>query len=155
MAKRLKDNTPEETKPTRVFIEYRDMFTFRMTPISPEGIEKVAQELLDWAMNNNDALKVTQFYHKKGLSGTTVARWKELSPSFNEAHGEAKAIIGNRREIGGLKKDFDSGIVRTSMPIYDKSWRKNEEWRSTLNKEKPTEGGTKIIIMEKYGSEEV
>jgi hypothetical protein len=135
----------------RVHIDdYRDMKSFRMLPMSERGIERIATELIDWATNNEDALKMTQFYTKHGLNSHTIDRWCERVPFFREAIEHAKKIIGDRREIGALKKKYSESIVSASMAFYDPEWKALLEWRAKLARNEEDSSGVKFVVLEKF-----
>ncbi len=149
---KIPHNTIEKQKPTKiVFDEYRDMFTLRMKPITPASLEKIGQELIEWALHDTRALKITQFFHERGIGSTTIKKWRDKHPSFDETYVYAKEVIGNRREMGGLQGEYDSGMVRSSMPIYDDEWRSTEEWRSKLKDTSGQQGNVRVVI-EQYPS---
>lgn len=133
------------------FFDYLDAISFKQKPMSIEAIERLAVELCDWAMNNENALKISQFYVKHGIQRSDYLRWMERCPALKIAHEMGKEAIGNRREIAGLTKKFDAGLVAFSMPHYDPEWRENIEWRSSMKAKEAAEQNneTKIVIMER------
>ena len=112
--------------------EFLNLHTLKMQPVSDEWLEIFAKELVDWTINDENALTMNGFYVKKGVPSRTVARWRKRSKLFNEAHEFAKMIIGCRRETGALTKKLDAGIVLRTMAMYDEEWKKLEEWRADL-----------------------
>lgn len=133
------------------FFDYMDTFTFKMKPMSIEGIERIAAELVNWARNNDDALKIAQFWNDKGINHQDFYRWMEWSPALKSAHEITMSILGTRREIGAIQKKFDTGMISFTMPFYDKNWKDNVEWRSSLKAKEAAEQNneTKIVIMER------
>lgn len=136
MSKKMKKtnnpSTEEQITTTYVFDEYISTIDFRKRPVSDNWILQLARRLRDWAVNDPEALTLVSFYNKEGIASRDLARWCERVPALQLAYETAMATIGARREIAGLKRDFDSGIVRTTMPIYDKKFKDLEEWRSSL-----------------------
>jgi len=130
------------------FDDYTDLFTFKKVPISEAYIDRLATELLDWALNNDDALKMSQFYLGKGISYHSFSRWLKRSKNLEEAHNSALKLLGNRREIGAIKKKYDTSMIATMMPKYDEDWKEVIEWRSKL-KEQEASNETKIVVIEK------
>lgn len=156
--KLVKKKTRKTTKPTTrkskkqipVFEDYFDFLSWKQTPISIDGIEKKAEMLVEWATNFDDALIMVQWYNAQGLSGETIKRWKERCPNFGHACNLAKRIIGARRELGGLKKKFDSAMVRSTMPHYSKIWHDLAEWEQSIKKPVEEKSETKVVVIERY-----
>lgn len=159
----MKKNTKKSTNPIAkeekykkvVFDEYRNMNTFRIYPVTVEYIEQVALELIEWAKDDCRALKISQFFTRQGISTTTVKKWRDKSPVFDEAYVYAKQIIGDRRETGAIENEYDSGMIRSSMPIYDDEWKMNEEWRSKLKDQSGQMGNVKVVIEQCPSSDKV
>jgi hypothetical protein len=151
IAKTSEPNTSNTTPTKNGWFDYLNIFSQEMCPMNHEGIQRLATEIIEWAQNDDEALKVSQFFLKKGIGQTTWVTWCSTFPSLQEAHNNARTIIGNRREIGALKKKYDSGIVATSMAHYDKEWREAAEWRASLREKHRQEStsGPQIVIMEK------
>lgn len=102
--------------------EYQDCFTFKTKPITQAFIERFARELTEWAYNDNEALIISQFYLGKGISPQTYYRWINQHNTLKEAHETAMLCIGNRREIGALKRKFSEAMVTQRQHAYDAEW---------------------------------
>ncbi len=143
--------TNKVQKPTEPFFDYLDTFTFKMKPMSIEGIERIASDIVNWARNNDDALKIAQFWNDRGINHQDFYRWMKWSPALKSAHETTMSILGTRREIGAIQKKFDSGMISFTMPFYDEDWKKNVEWRSSMKAKEASEQNneTKIVVIEK------
>lgn len=154
--KKLPRNSQDNTnlpKPAKIaYDNYRDMLTFRMKPVSDHFIDKLAQELVDWARNNEDALKLTQFFVQKGIDISNLYRWEERNETLKTAHEFALMCIGARREIGAIKKKYDAGIIASTMAHYDPSWKDLEEWRAMLRRKELEQNQTKFVVIERFPS---
>lgn len=102
--------------------EYQDCFTFKIKPITQLFIERFAADLVKWAYHNDEALIISQFYLGKGVSHQTYYRWINQHNALKEAHETALLCIGNRREIGALKRKFSEAIVTRRQHAYDAEW---------------------------------
>lgn len=102
--------------------EYQDCFTFKIKPVTQSFIERFSADLVKWAYNNNDALIISQFYLGKGISSQTYYRWVNQHSALKEAHETALLCIGNRREIGALKRQFSEAMVVRRQHAYDAEW---------------------------------
>lgn len=137
-----------------VIEEYLNMKDLQKHVVTNFYLERLAQELHEWASNNSTALKISTFFKERGVSGTTLDRWRKLSPVFDEAYIDAKEIIGDRRELGIFNEGFPENFVKHSMALYDKEWKQLEEWRSKL-KESGSQHETKIVVIDNYSSDKV
>jgi hypothetical protein len=145
------DKTPQPTteapaKPKYMYDEYYDYFTFKMRPVSDQWIDALAHELLDWATTNDNAFKITQFYHMKGIGSDDIKRWRERNKNLDVAYVRALEMLGNRREIGAIKGKLKEGIVLSSMPMYDKKWKSLAEWRAALRNKSEEEKTVKVLL---------
>lgn len=133
-----------------VLEEYLDCVDFKMKPATLNTIKRIAHELIQWALTDNEALKITPFFYKRGLNSITIKRWRERSPEFDSAYQLALHVIGDRREMGALKKKFDAGIVSYTMAHYDTTWKDLAEWRHKLRQPDEQSGKTQIVVIEKF-----
>ena len=69
-----KQERDKETK--KIWLEdYLDCFTFKLQPVTEKFLDRLGQELVHWAYNNEDALTLSQFYNSKGIPHDTFAKW--------------------------------------------------------------------------------
>lgn len=140
----------EKASKSKWYDQYEDMFTLQMKPINPAFIERLAVEMLEWARTNPNALKIVTFFADKGISAQCYQNWLKKYDFFERAYRQALQLIGARREIGGLKKEYDSGIVRNTMHHFDDQYIKDEEWRAKLRTQaSEQDNGTKIVVIER------
>ena len=130
----LQKQSPNKLKdqPSPWLDEYQDCFSLKMKPITQTFIERFSTDLVKWAMNNNEALIISQFYLSKGISPQTFYRWVNKYDIIKEANEIAKQCIGNRREIGALKRKYSESMVMQRQSAYDPEWeadrlRKNKD----------------------------
>ena len=128
------------------FDHYLDLVSFREKPISDQSLEKLAKDLVAWAINDETATKIKPFFIFRGMGTTDVKRWKKRNKKFAAAYSLALSAIGNRREHGALTKKYDSNTVIKSMPLYDSDWKDLEEWRSNLRKSEQENKATTFTI---------
>lgn len=138
------------TKPDYKFDHYKSLHTWHETPVNDAWKDNLAQELFLWARDDEDAYKMSQFYLNKGINNRDFSRWCDTHENLKIAKEAALVLIGNRREIGGLKKRLDTNIVMSSMAKYDTEWKELAEWRAQLKSESENKSETKIIVMESY-----
>lgn len=150
------DVTIAHSQPSKKQFEFYECGkTFQMKPYTERFLDELCVKLVDWAANDEDALKISQFRLKEGFALETYQQWMEKYPKLRRAHSQALELIGNRREILGLKKRLDSGLVSTSMPLYDSSWRELHAWKSKLRSEENINTGPQIVVIEKFPNSDV
>jgi hypothetical protein len=116
-------------------------------PINREWIARFFEAEYLWAASNDDALVVTQFLMKMGVSPSTFAYWVGKYPEEAKRHYDALAVIGARREIGGLKKTYSESIVKFTAPFYDDNWKAIAEMHARLAQIGNTDTGNKQYIL--------
>jgi len=130
---------------------YMDIFTFREVPVSDVWLEGLAAELVKWAKEDPGAYKLNRFFSKKGFHHDDLVRWEERCPALKRAHEFALMEIGDRRELKGLERKWDPGMVLSSMPKYDKDWKALGEWRASLTKkDEATTATNTVVVIDKY-----
>ena len=157
MAKPIKDTIADE-KPLVPWVDqYEDSFTHARIPVSESIVRQIATDLTTWAKTNKNALKLSEFYLDRGIPNSTFYFFKKKFPFFNEAIGTALEILGNRREIGAVRKKFDAGMISSQMAKYDKSWWGLEVQRAELKARTQHKGDgntTYKIIVDSYKEED-
>lgn len=139
-----------------VFDEYFDMFSFKTKPVSDTFIDHIAQELVTWVLSDDKAYKLSQFYVKKGIGSDDIKRWENRNKNLLRAHAFALEVLSIRREIGALERKLDPGMVRYTMPHYDKTWKELEEWRAKLKELQQFENeGTKFVVLQPTPSSDI
>lgn len=137
-----------------VWDEYLNAITFRKIPVSEAFVQKMGTELVQWAMNDKKAYKLSQFFAEKGINRSTIHRWMDKHPDFKDAYEHAKEIIGNRREVGALERKLDATIVKATMHRYDPEWMEIDKYHSDLSKKVDDLKGDIKVIMQQYISED-
>lgn len=125
------------------YFSYKD-FDFRVTTIS--FLENFAKNMINYALNTEDCLTVEDLFLSEGIPSGTYYDWIKKHEFFARAHKHAKEIIGRRREKGGLKRKFDTSLVKDSMYQYNSRWKKADEYRQSL-KSKNTDSSDKNITV--------
>jgi len=131
--------------------KYLCMNSLREKPVSDDVLERWGLELLQWAINEPKAIKMSQWLTLKGLDSKTLWRFCERNDKLKAAYNRALAILGDRREAGGLERKYDSGITIFMMPHYDPDWKAMVEWKAKMAKiDEQQNGGTKVVIVDRY-----
>ena len=119
--------------------------------MTKKAICKICEDLCEWAINDPEALKVTLFFNDRGITWDVVDDWRKKFPNFDSAYKIALQAIGDRREIGAVKRILDSNIVKYTLPLYDVKVREMEFERALLKiraeEEIAQESRVKYIVM--------
>jgi len=107
----------------------------KMKPVPESFIDKISQELIEWAKNDPSALILRDFFYDKGIRISTAQKWAKKHTILKESVEDAKFLIGSRREKGAIKREYDPAMIKPVMINYDPEWKKSEEWRSKLKQE--------------------
>ncbi len=129
------------------WFDYQDFYTGSTKIMSENGIYKLAEELLDWARNDVEAFKLSQFRLHRGIPRDTWKEWVRKYPRFKEANEEAKEMIGNRREIGAMRHELNYGVVGFTMPFYDPEWKEETVRRASLKEGSSGDGKVMITVV--------
>lgn len=136
-------------KTTNTYSDYSNMYSYKMKPVPDALLDKIAHDLEQWALTNPEAYKLTQFFVEKNLEYSDFYNWIKKHDGLRRAHERALMAIGNRREIGALKRELDAGMISFTMPHYDKTWKELVEWRAHLRQAAQSEGDqSKKIVVE-------
>jgi hypothetical protein len=87
-----------------------------------EWTEEIVREIADFIKeeaNKEETLTITQIYSKTDFGYAQSAEWMKKYDFYLEAMELAYYMIGTRRELGALKGEFDSAIVRSTHGRYD------------------------------------
>lgn len=140
------NRTTSSRESTKVVDLYDDLFTMREMPVSEALIDRVFQEAYEAVIVKGTVLKLSQYFRKLGIPWVTVKRWREKFPWVEEKYQELLQGVGDNREVGGLTKKLDAGMVQFSMPMYDPDWKQNVEWRSKLKAENDQQGSVTVVM---------
>jgi hypothetical protein len=149
----LKKETKNDRDPIRAkspwMEDYQDFFTHKCHPVSQAFLDRLSCELIEYVENTKTIFRHEWFFTQKRIYPKTARRWAEQNEQFGRVYEVSKFILGMRREDKGLRKEFDSGLISTSMPLYDEEWRNLLEWKSKIA-EKNTAPSTVIVQMEPF-----
>jgi transposase-like protein len=78
---------------------------------------------------------MTQFMREYGIPESTFYFWVKKHSEFRQAYWYALTAIGDRREIGALKREYDAGTVDKTISHYCSVNAAAEERRAKLKRE--------------------
>ena len=155
MKKIIKDSTQREKKAKsgsrsaesyQYLDEYQDLLVMKSVPVSKTFLERLGTDWVQWAREKSEEplydqrkILVLDFFSEKGIGWSTLKRWCDRYPFFNEQYTFGKNLLGGRRERAAFWKKSDPGIFLKSAAKFDDQWRELEEWRAQLAAMTPPE----------------
>lgn len=82
-------------------------------------IELLAEDLVNWARKDNDALRIEDFHWDREICDKTFYEWVKKFDTLAYAHKIATNSIASRREKGMLRKTMPEGGVLKSLYLWD------------------------------------
>lgn len=124
-------------------------------PGKEEWRKRLIYSLREW-MAKEDIQELNQFCEEYKLSYQTLYEWRNRYEDVNKAVSEAMFILGSRRRIGALKKDYDKDMVRWDIHIYDPSYKEIHAYHADLrNRENETKQNITVVIPPAVNSDRV
>lgn len=147
MAKKIPDHIKKKNARAKIeWLEYRELGSWKMKPYCEETVRRAASQLVEWARNDEDALVIDEWHLVRGIGSPTYDRWKKKYSFFQEAHDNAKYLIGLRREKGTIKGKYSDTAVNRTQPAYSRRLRESEAWRSSLRQKEAEKGAGKVNV---------
>ena len=115
-------------QPNFMFLNnYRDRTT-RKTIVTETFIEKLADELVDWALREERPTSIEKFLVTFGLNVSDLDTIRKKYSYFNGAFQFTKMIIGMDIEEKGLYREMDPGSAERKLNNYLSRSRKGFKW---------------------------
>lgn len=137
---REKKQAPNVVRKYTIIDEYLCLFSFKKKPISEGFIHKLCEEFCKWANRDgkdgsDESLRLDDFADEMGVNKRDIERWRLKFPNLQEAYEYAKRRIASRREIGAMKRRYESSTVLKTQGYYCDVYRTEEERRAKLQKD--------------------
>ena len=120
----------KKTEPVKKTMLYYS--SWREHGLSEEFVRTLERDLLEWALNDPDALVIGDFYSERGFHKSRWYDWIKKYPNLGNAWDVAKALIAGRREKGALQNTLNAAVVIKWQALYDDEVLKLEERRALL-----------------------
>lgn len=130
--------TTENKNRTKIVVleEYYNFDSQRQMPITNATMQKLVENAILWAKTNPEAIKINQFLEINGIPRRTWDRWCDKYDIIRDCNQDLLMLLGNRREHGLLTRKYEPGSTTRMMTHYDSDWKKNDEWKASLNPKK-------------------
>lgn len=147
VAKNSNISTTKPTSPKFDFDEYRNMKTLQKLPINNLFLETLAKDLIEWALNNDDALRISQFYGSKHMTRDDFMRLMNKNETLREAYDFAIETLGQRREIGWIKGDYEGSAISATLAHYCSVAKEQAEYKAALRQKAEVDRGGNITVV--------
>jgi hypothetical protein len=138
--KKIVKSTSERREAAKLINRYPDLFFLREQPMPEIIIERVIEEIVDFA-DRETTLRPSQFWNEKKIDPAYYDQWKDKYPNVIRAVAYLKSMCAQRRDIGAVTKELDGNYIKDQQALYDPEYKALIEWRMNLTKkedEKPT-----------------
>lgn len=147
MQKEKKRKTVRKRKATE---EYWCFFDQCHKPVSDKIINHIADDLIRWARDDDEAFKLSQFWVKRGIDRKTFYRFLKRSKTLEAARDFALQCISNRREVGAIMGKYPEKTVMPYMAMFDPDHKAFVQWKNDLKKELDgAKSSQQVIVIEK------
>jgi hypothetical protein len=158
MKKALKstvDKNKSEKKQTLYLGDYFCMKEMQPRPVTLPFLKLLATKLVEWVEKDETAIHLRQFFQVMGLRPKDYYVWKERCEELQYAHDWAMSLMGMRRELGAIKKQFDSYMISRTLYQYSPEYKEAVEYHSKLAKKESeaANGGVQFVVIPKITSE--
>lgn len=144
-----KKKTTRPKKETKWYDQFYDLFTFKQKPVSDIYLDRLAQDLREFA-DDPDTLRMNDFYQKKGMRKGDFYRFVGRHEGLKSAHEYTMERIASKRELGALfsrKTGMDPKTAHMTLSKYCDVFREMEIWRAKLRNENEKSTGGKIEVV--------
>lgn len=120
-----KKNDEQKPTPNRWTTVYKDILTMTDKPVPKVFIDRLCDEMLEWARNDNLANNISQFTAPRGMKRTLLNYLCSQHPQLKEAYELTLETLGARRETNALIKDWDSNYAKQMQHFYLPEWKES------------------------------
>lgn len=150
------DKAKPEKKRSIYLGDYYCMKELQPRPVTEALLKMIAEKLIEWAQYE-DSMSMTSFLQALSMDRSDYNRWRERSEELRRADAYARALIGNRRELGAITRKYDGSMIKYSLWQYAPEYKESAEFHARLSKStSDTVGGNAqfVVHMSKVESDD-
>jgi len=106
--------------------------------------QEIISKMIEWA-EQKDSFKMAQFTYAYGIPYMTFIKWTKIYPDIGKIYKEIKLHLGNKREIGALKRELCPSTAHFTMAFYCPIWEEQEERKARLRQPIPTTADINVV----------
>jgi hypothetical protein len=150
---KIKDSE-KRTKMAHWIDTYKSPLDMKSVAITDTILERLGEEIVQWAYKDPDAFCITEFALKKGIPLTNWYTWLSKYPEFHEAYDMAREILAVKREKGVAFGTYRDSMIKQVHGHYSRIWR--DEHKRVADVEKgSSEATTPFVVVPEYPSTDV
>lgn len=144
--KRSYPTTTDEFRPTddTWYHKAKAFFQWKDTPLGLPFRQNLVAKMVEWA-ESKDSFKVTQFCYMHGIPYKTFMRWTQKYPDIHEVYQGILLHLGNKRELGALKRELCPATAHYTMAHYCPIWKEQQERKAKLKQFEGSESGIQVV----------
>lgn len=140
----MKHSTAIE-KQTKKTNNYNEGFSWRLKPISPEAIEREAEEMIEYFKKNTKKITLVSYSNFRNIHVDTLNKWCKKHKVLREAYEYCRQMLWERREEGMAYGVLKEKPVMRNMHHYSKQWKADNAYWSELNQKEEVQP-TKLVV---------
>jgi len=125
--------TTRNNQPPKSRVDFMRSQGFLRT-CDPKLVRAVAEELLEWAINNPEAKSLETFYVAKRILWDTVADWRKKFPFFDEAVKFALMAVGTKLENGLIECKYNPYVAKI-LHLYVPRAKETDQYHINLKQQ--------------------
>lgn len=114
-------------------INWKEKYLFwnqRKIPLA--AIEDLAEHMIEVVLSDRSIITLSELCLRHYITPEDAENYCEKSSKFRRAYMFVKRYIGNNRELGALRKQLESSMVKFMQGVYDPSWKAQEIYFNEL-----------------------
>ena len=117
------------------YYEMKDLISWRQYDPGKEWGSAVGQVLLDFVVEDKEAISFLDFYEWYGIPASTYKRLIKKYKDLRAAHDFVKLIFANRREKGALGRKYEPKAIMYTLHKFHPVWKEVMDDATALRRE--------------------
>jgi hypothetical protein len=123
-----------ELSKSHTYTDLIDKESYIFFPEKDAWRKRLIYAIEKWVLKET-SVELMQFCIEYRIPRATLAMWRQKHLDIAAAFEEAKIILGCRRRIGALTKQYDKDVVFKDMHVYDPEWDIINKYHAQLKKD--------------------
>ena len=132
---------------------YVDPLLMREVAVSESTLERLSEDIVQWALTDKEAIYVTEFYTSRGISSYVWYCWRNKYPKLQHAYDLAKEIIGVRQFKGVTKGKLKDSLIKSHIGYYSPEWV--EESARVAKLAEPDSASIPVVVIDRVPESDI
>jgi len=115
---------------------------------TPASIERFADQMLEFFMNNKHEKRLPKYRILRGVSNELYYQWKKKSDYLKRRDELCREILGQRREEA--LEVHDPATLKTTLPLYSREWEQALDESAKRNAKNPIPDTNLNVYLEDF-----